>query len=512
MKKLSSGLIPPIITGIMVGTSYIPFPPWALFFCFIPLMCYWHRQNDLKKIFISGWIAQFIFTLIGFNWVIYTIHEFGRMPWSLSLIGLLAFCSFANLNIPLAGVVWHFLFKNTKNLAVRVTSLVVILAISERIFPMIFDWHIGYTWLWAKFPAYHLADIFGFFGFSTITLAFQGFFLFTWLKYKNFWGIKRSKISGLLYSLGIFAALNFVGFFHQPEIQNDKSLKVSVIQANIGNLEKQMAEVGLGFRQSIIDRYLALTEKEKEHQPDFFMWPETAFPDFLTPQSFFSGFYGAQVRNFLMKNNATLITGTYGLTPNGQMTNSIVALNQEGFITEAYHKTYLLAFGEFIPGATYFPILKKWLPMVADFQRGPGPSVIHIKDSALGVQICYEGLFDHFTRDLSNKGAQVILNVTNDSWYGTWQEPYQHMTMTLARAIEVRRPLIRATNTGISTVQLADGKTLKKSPLASSWSHTYDIPYKSTPERTIFAGFGYWVFPIFLVALFVWTLFQRKRH
>lgn len=511
MKKLSSGLIPPIITGIMVGTSYIPFPPWALFFCFIPLMWYWSHQNDLKKIFISGWIAQFILTLIGFNWVIYTIHEFGRMPWSLSLIGLLAFCSFANLNIPLAGVIWHLLFKKTKNLAVRVTSLVVILAISERLFPMIFDWHIGYTWLWAKFPAYHLADIIGFFGLSTITILFQGLFLYTWLKYEKLWGLKHSKISGLIYSVSLFAALNILGLIHQPNISNDKSLKVSVIQANIGNLEKQMAEVGLGFRQSIIDRYLALTKKEESNQPDFFLWPETAFPDFLTPQSFFSGFYGAQVRSYLAQNDKTLITGTYGLTPNGQMTNSIVALNKDGFITEAYHKTHLLAFGEFIPGANFFPILKKWLPMVADFQRGPGPSVIEIKNSILGVQICYEGLFDHFTRSLSNKGAQIIINVTNDSWYGTWQEPYQHMTMTLARAIEVRRPLVRATNTGISTVQLADGKTLEKSPLAKSWSHTYEVPYRSNPQRTLFAGFGYWVFPIFLVALFIWTLLMRRK-
>ena len=76
----------------------------------------------------------------------------------------------------------------------------------------------------------------------------------------------------------------------------------------------------------------------------------------------------------------------------------------------------------------------------------------------MGPQICYEGLFDWFGRALANEGAQVIMNITNDSWYGTWEEPFQHGYMTLARAVEVRRPLVRSTNTGLSSVALASGE------------------------------------------------------
>lgn len=430
------------------------------------------------------------------------------MNWPLSFLGLMAFCSFANLHIPLAGVLWHFLFKNTTSIPIKTLALVVILSLSERVFPMIFDWHMGYTWLWAKFPAFHLADLFGFFALSTVTFFFQGLFLYSALRYQK----NSQKLAGLWVALALFLTLNVWGYFHRPNLPSDRTLNVAVIQANIGNMEKQMAEVGLGFRQSIIDRYLALTQKElSKSRPDFFIWPETAFPDFLTPQSFMTGFYGRQIQTFLAESSSTLVTGTYGLTENGQMTNSLVALGAEGFLQDAYHKTHLLAFGEFIPGARYFPVLKKWLPMVADFRRGPGPTILEVKGVKIGAQICYEGLFDHFSRSLANKGAQVIVNVTNDSWYGTWQEPYQHMTMTLARAIEVRRPLIRATNTGISTVQLASGEKLKESPLAESFSHQYQIPFSTTPKDTFFQGIGYWVFPIFLVALLLWTLLKRKN-
>jgi apolipoprotein N-acyltransferase len=87
---------------------------------------------------------------------------------------------------------------------------------------------------------------------------------------------------------------------------------------------------------------------------------------------------------------------------------------------------------------------------------------------------------------LANQDAQLIVNLTNDSWYGTWQEPYQHLYMTLARAIEFRRPLIRATNTGISTVVLASGEVLEKSPMAREWTYIYDIPYRSRPGKTFY--------------------------
>ena len=101
-----------IFSGIMIGTSYIPFPPWALFFCFVPLWIYWmQNQNSWKKVFFSGWICQFVLTLIGFNWVAYTLQEFGHIPWPAAVIGLILFCSFASLHIPLGGLLWYFLSK-----------------------------------------------------------------------------------------------------------------------------------------------------------------------------------------------------------------------------------------------------------------------------------------------------------------------------------------------------------------------------------------------------------------
>ncbi|HAG91902.1 MAG TPA: apolipoprotein N-acyltransferase [Bdellovibrionales bacterium] len=496
-----------IISGIMMGTSYIPFLPWAMFFSFIPLLFFWLRTNSLKKILISGWICQFVFTAIGFNWVFYTIREFGNLHWSLALLGALAFFSFANLQIPLAGWIWFLLFGKSKNPAVRVLGLITSLALLERLFPMIFDWHLGYPWLWAGFPAYQLADLIGFFGLSSLTWIFQGIFLYTLVRHSNW-----KAYTGLGISLAAFAVLNLWGWAHKPQWNPEKQVSVGIIQANIGNLEKQMAEKGFRFRQSILDRYFRLSLEASKEQPDFILWPETAFPDFLTPETFQEGFYGNQVRGFLKEKDPTwLVTGTYSKNPEGKITNSIVVLSKNGYEQLPYHKTHLLAFGEFIPGAHIFPQLKSWLPMVADFARGNGPTVLEVKEVRAGMQICYEGLFDNFSRSLAQKGAEILINVTNDSWFGTWQEPYQHMTMTLARSIEVRLPLIRSTNTGISTVQLPKGQLELQSPMNQEWQHVYSVPYRKNPPLTVFSGFGYWVFPILLVALWAWALIWKRR-
>ena len=91
---------------------------------------------------------------------------------------------------------------------------------------------------------------------------------------------------------------------------------------------------------------------------------------------------------------------------------------------------------------------------------------------------------------MAQKQAQVLVNITNDSWYGSWQEPYQHLTMSLARAIEIRRPLIRSTNTGYSSLIHADGTVGKISPLNKRWFNLYKIPYYSQPPKTLFMTWG----------------------
>ena len=129
IKGISYFLALPLLSGILVGTSYIPFNGWALFFCYLPL---WFKvlqlSDDNKKfsqIFLAAWFTQFILTLIGFNWIYYVSDEFGHLPKALSVAALLGFAGFMHLYIPLSITFATVLFRKfrIKNPFVRFVLL-----------------------------------------------------------------------------------------------------------------------------------------------------------------------------------------------------------------------------------------------------------------------------------------------------------------------------------------------------------------------------------------------------
>ncbi len=484
MQKWFRYYLLPILSGFLIGTSYIPFPPWALFFCLVPLWMFWWKENSLKKIFFAGWIAQFILNGIGFHWIAHTTVEFGRMPWPVGFSVLLLFCTLAHLYYPSAGVLWKWLtkkFKLSDRAALCLLPLVFILC--ERLYPFIFYWHFGYPWLWARLPGLQLAEWIGFFGLNLVSLYINVLLLYFWMNRKP----GQWRHFGSVAALCLFLVVNILGIVQRSFIEKpDQSLKVLAVQGNVGNLEKIQAQEGVGFINKIVDTFEELTRKGLDENPgvDLVIWPETAFPEVI--QGGFMGRQRRRIAQLTKEYNVELITGAYQRKEyGGAIYNSLILMKGEKNL-QAYQKTMLLAFGEYFPFAQYYPKLKDWFPMVSDFGRGPGPTVYPTEKAMIGTQICYEGLFDEFSTSLQTKGAQILINVTNDSWFGYPFEPYQHMYMTLARAIENRRPLIRVTNTGISTVILHDGKVLDFSPRNEEWYKVYDVPFHSTPPSTFY--------------------------
>ncbi|MGR9106160.1 MAG: apolipoprotein N-acyltransferase [Gammaproteobacteria bacterium] len=487
----------PILSGVLIGTSYIPFPPWALLFCWVPLWIFWKRQSHWAGVFRGGWTTAFVLTLIGFNWVAYTLHEFAHLPWPFAVLGLLLYAALAQWYIPVVGVVWFWLQKRLKvsdRLTVGLMGLIC--ALGDRNSVTLFDWNFGYAWYGAGLPLYQWAEWIGFSGLSTLTVLLN-------IPCYYAWQLRRKSSGWALFAavIVVFAALNVGGLWLKARLPRpDASLNVLLVQGNIGNEEKSAAELGQGFRGAIVAKYFGLTDAalgaESEPQLDLMVWPEAAFPS-LIDSVYGSASYLGALQRFVAERGIPLVTGGYGVdAAKKQITNSLFALDARGGLTSPhYSKTKLLAFGEYIPGSEWFPLVKEWLPPIGEYARGPGPTVLlRVKDLLIGPQICYESLFPEFSRGLADLGAQLIINVTNDSWYGAWQEPFQHLYMTLARAVETRRPVIRATNTGISSVALASGEILKRSPIYREWTGRYHVPYLKQPPQSIYQRW-FWVVP-----------------
>ncbi len=386
--------------------------------------------------------------------------------------------------------------------------------LSESLWPGIFPWHLGYTLFWSHLPIYQFADVVGFEGLSFLVYVFQGTLFYFLFRKSSTFSIGHAIPPGLAL-VAVFGLLNIAGYFHaQKWRKTDSEIKILQVQANIGNLERLFAEKGKGFRDDIVKKFIQLSESglKENSDVDFMIWPEVAIPEYLDSQ-FANGKNKQQITEFLIRNKKALITGSFSkdksiADPQRSVFNALFLLDSNGQeLSMPYHKTQLLAFGEYLPFSEQFPFLEKLLPFVSNFGRGPGPSVlVYPQDKArgnylmIGAQICYEGLFPEFTVGLAKKGAEILVNLTNDSWFGVPFEPYQHLYMTLARGIESRRPLIRSTNTGITTFTSAYGDVAELSPWQQEWTKRQVVPYLNNPENTLFTRGGHYLWFVILIA------------
>jgi len=531
----------PLLSGFLIGTSYIPFYPWAVFFCYIPLWLFTLQKKQLKPILIGAWLCQFITTLIGFNWVAYTIREFGFFPWPMAIIGLLLFASFANLQMPLSLTLWFISQKKLKNYLPKpliYCLLPIYFSLGIKYYPMIFKWHLGYTWLYAKWPATQTAEIWGFQFLHTLTLFFNLAFLYlfktfiekkpniyTFLlsyfckknKQKNR-HIKDKKTASvvLISTILFFISINFYGWYLKSQWPKpDKITKVLIVQPNIENLKTSYHKIKQDPRSAAFSQLIKETEKyflNHQDKLDFILWPEGAYPYRISYNKKMA--FPNKAQKVARKWKTPIVFSTTGETEKN-ITNSIFVFNEKGdMVKPPYNKMILLAFGEYLPGEKWLPMDKLFSYYGRSFQPGTGENkVIKLNNLNLGFQICYESLFDFLTRDLALKKAQVLINVTNDSWYGSWQQPWQHLYMTLARAIEVRRPLIRGTNTGLSAFISATGEVKNISNLNTQTHWMQKIPYYSQQKQSTFTSWGYYINFYFLfgslMGVFIYAYFQK---
>ncbi len=529
----------PILTGLFIGTSYIPFPPWAMLFGIAPLAVAWFRlahdsdtATSLRRLvlrgFFLGWLAQFILNAIGFHWIAVTATEFGHFPMWAGILVLIGFCAIAHAYYGVAGALALYIFKKFQKSGTTLSAPAFmalafsLFALIESVWPSIFPWHLGYPWLWASLPGAQFSDVIGFEGLNLVTLACNALFAIGWIAWdrseKTFLGRARPSARWIGAGIALFVVINLLGLGRAEKWrQNDGELKILIAQGNVGNYEKLIVEQQKNFIYPIINTYTKLSSQGFEWHPEatHVLWPETAFPDFLD-----NSFQGQQSWTMLQQyakiRGKMILTGAYSHDREKRETyNGFFAMGPDGTIrTPPYRKSILIPFGERFPFSDIIPYMKWLFPGLGSFGSGPGPTTMDLGDFKLGPQICLESLYPAFSASMARQGAEIFSNVTNDSWFGRTFEPYQHMTMTLARAIENRRPLLRATNTGITTAVLADGTVLEKSPIGEEWVGFYRIPFKKNPEVVFYsriAGYSPWISALVAAFLCVLTWVRSRK-
>jgi apolipoprotein N-acyltransferase len=233
-------------------------------------------------------------------------------------------------------------------------------------------------------------------------------------------------------------------------------IKVGIVQANFDFDEKNENN-----QETVTERHKLMSGKF--NSLDLIVWPETAIQawipvssDFLVndgevvvPQVGDSYFLVGGLSYKIEKNSLNNISDR-DITS----FNTAFLTNSQGEILGRYNKIKLLLFGEYLPFSSYIPAIKKLSPATGDFTPGNELEILEIKEKGIKIAplICYEDIIPSFTRKFVEEGANLLVNLTNDAWFGETFEPYQHLIVSVPRAVETKRYLVRATNTGISAI------------------------------------------------------------
>ena len=168
--------------------------------------------------------------------------------------------------------------------------------------------------------------------------------------------------------------------------------------------------------------------------------------------------------------------------------NSAFLTDSKGRVQGKYNKAHLVPFGEYVPFKRWLPFLGKMVAQVGDFTAGTVGETLTWNNYRLGVLICYEAIFPYISRKVTANGAALLINITNDAWYGTTAAPYQLFSITVFRAIENRRALVRAANTGISGFIDPAGRILAFTDLFTEDALVMNVPLLT--EQTWYTRLG----------------------
>ena len=502
MRKFS---YPDILTVVSAVLIVLAFPPWGfaplIWVALIPWLFALSRARSLKAAWVQGIWLSFLMSVLGFHWVASVLHEFGNIPWVFSILALLLFGLIGQPQFLAMGPgIWFLRERFPESTrhgwrgAFFLLGLTLFYAGVDWFLPKIFTDTLGHS----LFSARHLrqaADLGGAHLLTTLIFA-SNYALFTLLERirnrgePSFWPALNAALPQLGLVLLLCASAWSYGSVRLKVLEKALAkplgyLQAGVIQGNIGDIEKIAAERGLhDAAESVIGTMLDLSDRAlaMSPRPDILIWPETSYPStFRTPQTADELGRDLQVERFVAERKIPLLFGGYDhdgrkdfnsffvLTPPTALppalTKASMTRGDENHI-QVYHKNMLLMFGEYIPGASYIRWLRETFPQVGNFGRGPGPSILTVHPARgagssgslpevlASPVICYEALFPNYIIEAARKGSQMILNITNDSWFGPWGEPQLHLALVTFRSIESRLPQLRSTNTGISALIL----------------------------------------------------------
>ncbi len=465
-----------ILSGIAAGVCFWPGNyGWMFWFVFAPF--FWITQKrEWKGAFLYGWLFGAAAWAAGIYWLVTPLSKFMGISLAPALVLFSAICAYHGLMFAVFGGVCRagsaYFSRRlgwTRRTALFWTAMPAMAAI-EDFFPKLFPVHFANT-QYFHLPAVQSLELTGPAGMVWLTVGFNASL---YLLAKALWERSRFRAGSIRFPSSVFAAVCVLvlinecyGIARMRQIDADvknrlergHSLKASIIQGSV-DVKTALGEVdGAG-----LEVYRNLTaEAVRKTAPDLIIWPESVYGrtvqyEIRKTSSGENAVFGADFKKIFTQDfpeKINIIMGSTGevLNSGGKVRFNIAyAAGPDKRLLGLIQKRRLFPFGEFIPLGEYFPELYRLIPGAVRLSPGKEPDPIDVNGAKAGVVICYEDLDTSAALIFSRKGADVLVNITNEMRFGYEMIPLQHLMFSALRAIENRKFFLRAVNTGISAV------------------------------------------------------------
>jgi apolipoprotein N-acyltransferase len=513
-----------------------PVPFWRTFFAwlaFVPLFCGLLSRENLShpRALLRGALAAYLMGFLWFvgncYWIYQTMLYFGGLPPVISAAILVAYSMVLGLYFAALGLLLTATAKTFRSAHYALVAApffwVALELLSARLTKVPWDL-LGYSQV-DNFLLASLAPYTGVYGITFVLIAGNALLA---------WGVLAStpkrRIAVLISGLVAVLVLQNGDHFTPPAAPTQAT--AVLLQQNL-NVNQDNSWPGADYEEHL-NQFLKLSTRTcgpflagmpelnaypvtpdcptEPVAPGIILWPESPAP-FLDKDPRLLG----AVRNLALTMRAPVIVGTTSLDHHGagfDMYNSALFVGLDGAVSGRYDKIHLVPWGEYIPYKTFFSFAKNLTQAAGDMTHGWRRVVFSSGGHSFGVFICYEEIFGDEIRLFAKRGAQVLVNISNDGWYGDTCAPWQTLNMSRMRAVENRRWLLRDTNTGITTIIDPYGRLTASvqrhalTSLAARYGYRSDLTFY-TVHGDVFAGLC-GIITLGIIAAMVWESLRRR--
>ncbi len=483
-----------VASGLAAGLAFPKFDYGLLaWIAFVPLF-YVLEGESLRRVFGWAWLQGFASYIGSLYWIPIPLHDFADVRIELAILPMLLLAGIVAIDTAVAIWAGEFCARRTRFPAV-LTMPIAWTAVEwiRTYFPIGFPWNLlGYT-AYRNLELIQFAEFTGVYGVSALIIFFNAVVYLVIFRRGSprLQTISLSTLTAMMIALVAFGAWRIANLKNAPA---EGTLKVAMVQGNI----PQSLKWDPKFLPQSYQVYQEETTNAAKRGADLIVWPEAAAAFLFQPDDRYpaalaeDAAYRQKLLTMAQNIGVPILFGAPALAQlDGQLGfyNRAYLVSANGEVVAHYDKMQLVPFGEYVPARSILGFfVNRVVHGLGDMVPGDQQTLFTVKGAKLGVLICYESIFPDFTRREVELGANILVNITNDAWYGESSAPFQVLAMAAMRSVETKVPMVRAANTGISAIIEPSGRITNRTPLFKRGTEIEDVSWRTV--RTVYTTVG----------------------